>query len=131
MDYRVSIQWTETAKEHLKKLPPKVRKGLLEKADELLKRDPRKRFKPLTGPLRGYFRMPYSRYRAVYLVQEEVLSSGDVLLHLKVIFVVAGIRKKRDKQDVYRVAEKIVRLVLDDDDDEEDELEDVSGMDDD
>jgi len=36
-------------------------------------------------------------------------------LHLKVLFVAAGIRKEHDKKDIYRVAEKLVRLVLDDD----------------
>jgi mRNA-degrading endonuclease RelE of RelBE toxin-antitoxin system len=113
MEARTTIQWTHTAKESLKSLPPKVRKGLLDKADALLTcGDPRKCCKPLTGPLEGCYRIVYSRYRAIFTVVEERLDSGDVLLHLKVIFVAAGIRKEFDRNDVYRVAMKLVRHVL-------------------
>lgn len=116
MEYRASIQWTETALEALRELPPKVQRGLLRKADGLLDSDPRKRHKPLTGPLSGYFRITYSRYRAVYSVEEETLANDDVLLHLKVLFVAAGIRKQHDKKDIYKVAKKLVELALDDGD---------------
>lgn len=113
MNVRVNIKWTETAKESLKKLPPKVRDGLLKKADDLANGiDPREHCKPLTGPLQGYYRIVYSRYRAIFTVEEEVLASGDKLLHLKVIFIAAGIRKEMDKKDVYRLAQKLVEHVL-------------------
>jgi mRNA-degrading endonuclease RelE of RelBE toxin-antitoxin system len=116
MEHTVSIQWTDTAKAHLKTLSKKVRRGLIGKADELLQcDDPRKRFKPLAGPFQGCYRIPYARYRAVFKVEEEELVRGDVLLHLKIVFIAVGIRKSRDKKDVYKVAEKLVRLVLDDD----------------
>ena len=113
MEVRVHIRWTETAKESLKGLPLKVRKGLLEKADELTEGpDPREWCKPLTGPLQGYYRIVYSRYRAIFSVKEEKLVNGDKLLHLDVIFIAAGIRKELDKKDVYRVAQKLVESVL-------------------
>ena len=113
MEVKVNVKWTKTAKESLKGLPPKVRNGLLKKADELTNgTDPRERCKPLTGPLQGYYRIVYSRYRAIFTVQEEELASGDKLLHLTVIFVVAGIRKELDKNDIYRVARKLVEYVL-------------------
>jgi mRNA-degrading endonuclease RelE of RelBE toxin-antitoxin system len=113
MELRVTIQWTDTAKESLKRLPPKVREGLLSKADELLEcGDPRKCCKPLTGPLQGYYRIVYSRYRAIFTVEEKKLAGGKVLLHLRVIFVAAGIRKAFDRRDVYRVALKLVEDVL-------------------
>lgn len=115
MNFSVAILWTTTAKEGLKRLPKKVRKGLLDKADELLTTDPRTASKPLTGLLQGYYRITYARYRAIYCVQEECLASGELRLRLIVTFVVAGIRKEHDKQDVYRVAERLVRLVLTDD----------------
>jgi mRNA-degrading endonuclease RelE of RelBE toxin-antitoxin system len=116
MECRVSIRWTTTAKESLKALPKKVRRGLLTKADELLDcGDPRECCKPLKGPLQGYYRIVYSRYRAIFSVEEERLVNDDVILHLTVLFVAAGARKEHDKQDVYRVAEKLVRLVLKDD----------------
>lgn len=116
MEARVIIKWTETAKESLKRLPLKVRAGLLKKADELAIQgvDPRKFSKPLTGPLQGYYRIVYSRYRAIFTVQEETLDSGDVRLHLHVIFIAAGIRKEMDKKDIYKLAHKLVEHVLPD-----------------
>jgi mRNA-degrading endonuclease RelE of RelBE toxin-antitoxin system len=113
MESRITIQWTETAKESLKSLPRKVRVGLLNKADDLMTGgDPRKYCKPLAGPLEGYYRIVYSRYRAIFTVEEEPLVSGDTLLHLKVIFIATGIRKEYDRNDVYRVALKLVTQVL-------------------
>lgn len=110
---RVTIQWTDTAFQQLKELPPKVRRGLLDKADELRICDnPRTRFKPLAGALQNYYRMCYSRYRAVFCVQEEELASGDKLVHLKVMFVAVGKRSERSRDDVYRVAEKVVKYGL-------------------
>jgi mRNA interferase RelE/StbE len=107
---RVEIQWTATAVECLRKLPLKVRKGLLDKADELKKSDPREASKPLVGPLANHYRIVYSRYRAVYRVDEERDKAGKTVLRLTVIFVAAGIRKEQSREDVYRLAEKIVRL---------------------
>ncbi|MHB1037484.1 MAG: type II toxin-antitoxin system RelE family toxin [Pirellulales bacterium] len=113
METKVTIQWTETAKQSLKSLPKKVRKGLLDKADGLTTcGDPRKCCKALTGPLQGFYRIVYSRYRAIFLVEEERLANGDTVLHLKVVFVVAGVRKAFDRNDVYRVALKLVKHVL-------------------
>jgi mRNA interferase RelE/StbE len=110
---RAVIQWTETAKTQLAALPPKVRKGLLDKADCLQTcEDPRQAHKPLVGPLEGYYRLTYSRYRAVYSVEDEELASGDVLVHIRVRFVAVGKRKEHDKNDIYRIAEKIVKLGL-------------------
>lgn len=123
MECRVSIKWTDTAKESLRALPKKVRKGLLDKADELLDcGDPRKCYKPLTGPLQGHYRIVYSRYRAVFSVEEESLATGDKLLHLTVIFIAAGIRKAYDKNDIYRVAKKLVESVFSDEDVDEVEV---------
>lgn len=113
MKCRVSIEWTETAKESLKALPKKVRKGLLDKADELLEGgDPRQAHKPLVGPLAGLYSIKYSRYRALYQVTEERTAGGVLLLHLRVTFVLAGQRKEFDKHDVYRVAEKLAVLLF-------------------
>ncbi len=107
----VTIQWTTTAKEALRGLPKKVAKGLLDKAEELYKcEDPKTAHKPLTGPLKGNYRITYARYRAVYSVEEEDIANGDVFVHIRVLFVAAGIRKERSKKDVYAVAQKIVEL---------------------
>lgn len=110
MDRRVYIRWTETAKQALKRLPPKVRKGLFEKADELYEADPSKAYVPLKGPLAGYFRITYARYRAIYKVEEEMIANGDCFVKIDVLFVIAGIRKDRDKNDVYAIAQRLAAL---------------------
>jgi mRNA interferase RelE/StbE len=108
---RITVQWTTTAVAALEKLPPKVRRGLLDKANELLDvEDPRLVHKPLTGPLQGYYRIPYSRFRAIYRVDEKKLPRGKIETTITVTFVAAGVRRQGDKQDVYRLAEKLVRL---------------------
>ena len=87
--------------------------GLLDKANELRDADdPSAVHKPLTGPLQGYYRICYSRYRAIYSVQRKDLASGDVLHHITIRFVVAGVRKEGDKKDVYRLAQKLLELGL-------------------
>lgn len=116
MKVKVRVQWTATAVGLLRKLPAKVRRGLLSKGDELAAGgDPRKRYKALAGPLKGYYRIPFGRYRAIYTVEEEKRAGRVKLLHLKVVFIAAGIRKERDRKDIYRLAEKIVKLTLDED----------------
>jgi mRNA-degrading endonuclease RelE of RelBE toxin-antitoxin system len=114
MNIRVRVQWTQTALKTLRKLPKKVQRGLLEKADELTQGDPRDAHKPLSGPLQGCYRITYGRYRAIYRIDEQRKAGGS-LLHLKVLFIVAGIRKEHDKNDIYRIAEKLMRFLSDDD----------------
>lgn len=121
MERRITIQWTDTAKKQLAELPPKVRTGLLDKADRLKEcSDPKHAHKPLVGPLAGYNRITYARYRAIYGVEEEKLASGDVLVHIKIHFIAAGLRKERDPKDIYKIAEKMMDLgLVDAADDEE------------
>jgi len=54
--------------------------------------------------------MTHGRYRVIFSVDEDELESGDLLLRVKVVVVAAGIRKERDKRDVYHVAQKLVKL---------------------
>ncbi len=124
MERRITIQWTDTAKAQLAKLPLKVRQGLLNKASGLREcSDPRSAYKPLLGPLAGFYRITYARYRAIYCVEEEELASGDILVHVKIRFVAAGQRKERDRQDIYRIAEKMIDLGFDFADREENETD--------
>jgi mRNA-degrading endonuclease RelE of RelBE toxin-antitoxin system len=125
MDQRVIVRWTETAKSQLADLPPKVRRGLLAKAKELTTcADPRSAHKPLVGPLEGFFRIVYSRYRAVYTVRDDQLANGDTLATVEVLFVAAGQRKVHDKKDVYRIAQKLVELgIIQPDKEDDDEAE--------
>jgi hypothetical protein len=60
------------------------------------------------GPLEGYYRIPYSRYRAVFRIDEEKTAKGKIVLVVTITFVAAGIRKAGDKHDVYSLAEKLV-----------------------
>ena len=58
--------------------------------------------------MQGYYRITYARYRAVYTVEREELANDDVLVHILITFIAAGKRKEHDKQDIYRIAEKMV-----------------------
>jgi mRNA interferase RelE/StbE len=91
-----------------------VRQGLIAKFDQMQASDadPREYAKPLIGPLQGYYRVVYSRYRALFSVEEQVLSRGDVLLQISAVVVAVGIRKEHAKKDVYNVAKKLVELGL-------------------
>ena len=106
----IRIQWTATAIECLRKLPPKVQRGLVAKADELaLSGDPR-HHKPLVGPLQGYHRITYARYRAVYTVTDEAIRGGEQITTIIVTFIAAGKREERSKDDIYQVAKKLVEM---------------------
>lgn len=107
----IRVRWTSTALAYLRELPKKVQAGLIAKADELVAGgDPRRVHKPLTGPLGGHYRVTYGRYRAIYRVDEERGSGGSVVLTLTVTFVACGTRREHSKDDVYRVAEKLIAL---------------------
>ena len=113
MGRRITIQWTDEAKKQLAKLPLKVRRGLKAKAQELREcTDPASAHKPLVGPFSGFFRFTYARYRALYSVEEETLATGDVLVHIKICMVAVGLRKERDRKDIYRIAKKMIDLGL-------------------
>lgn len=111
--FRVRILWTHTAKECLRNLPKKVQRGLVDKAEELAgATDPRSVHKPLTGLLSGYYRLTYARYRAVYRVDDEDLANGNTLRTVTITFVACGKREERSKDDIYKVAQKLVQLGL-------------------
>jgi len=98
-----------------------VAKGLVEKADKLYGcEDPRLVHKPLVGPLAGYYRITYGRYRAIYRVVEDEIANGDVLVTITIQFIAAGKREERSKHDVYELACKIVEMgIVDSRDDHE------------
>jgi mRNA interferase RelE/StbE len=106
----VSIQWTETAWKSLQKLPKSVSKGIVKKVGGLQNSDPRVAGKPLVGPLQGYRSMTHGRYRVLFHVDEERFASGDVSVRVRMLVVLAGIRREKDKKDVYQVAQKLVEL---------------------
>src|SRR5437879_2827590 len=109
---RVTIQWTETAKNHLVSLPKPIRKGLIRKIGALRDSDPRLAGKALIGPLMGYRSITHGRYRAIFSVEEEKGAGADVRLIVRVYVETVGIRRDRDKKDVYKIALKLVELGL-------------------
>jgi mRNA-degrading endonuclease RelE of RelBE toxin-antitoxin system len=105
MERRVHIQWTEAACLSLRALPKNVAKGLYRKAGELKHADdPRLAGKPLKGPLQGYYRMTFGRHRALYSVREVNLEAGEEIVEIRVVFVLAGVRREGSRKDIYQVA---------------------------
>jgi len=109
---RVTVQWTQTAKDLLAGLPKPIRKGLIRKIGALRDSDPRQAGKPLIGPLQGYRSITHGRYRAILSVEEERGAHGEVVLRVRVYVEAVGIRRDRDKKDVYKIAQKLVELGL-------------------
>jgi mRNA interferase RelE/StbE len=67
--------------------------------------DPEKQGKPLLGPLRGFrsVRVYHERYRILYRVDRT---------EVVVMVVALGIRKEGDRQDIYALAQKLLRSGL-------------------
>ena len=82
----------------------RVREKLASTIDSL-ESEPELRGKPLDDELRGYrsIRAVGQRYRIIYRVERSAVV---------VIVVAAGIRKEGSREDVYRVAAKLIRLGL-------------------
>jgi mRNA interferase RelE/StbE len=82
----------------------RIREKLAEVIDRL-ESDPELRGKPLDDDLAGYrsVRAVGQRYRIVYRVERTLVT---------VVVVAAGIRKTGSREDIYRVAAKLVRLGL-------------------
>jgi mRNA interferase RelE/StbE len=70
-----------------------------------LESDPELRGKPLDDDLEGYrsVRAIGQRYRIIYRVERAIVT---------VVVVAAGIRKQGGREDIYRVAGKLIRLGL-------------------
>ena len=70
-----------------------------------LENDPERQGKPLSDELSGYrsIRAVGQRYRILYKLEEEQVIVAVVAL---------GIRKARDKKDVYELVKKLARLGL-------------------
>ena len=82
----------------------RIREKLAEVIDRL-ESEPELRGKPLDDDLAGYrsIRAVGQRYRIVYRVERTIVT---------VVLVAAGIRNAASREDIYRVAGKLVRLGL-------------------
>ena len=97
------VRWTEPALELLAGLADRrIQRNLLEAADELVS-DPDKRGRRLTSDFTGYWSRHWSRYRIIYLIDEESQT---------VFVVAAGIREEKKPRDIYQLAKKLLRRGL-------------------
>ncbi len=82
----------------------RVREKIRERIDGLAS-EPEKQGKPLIGELAGYrtVRAVGQRYRVIYRVHRT-----EVEVHV----VAAGIRREGDREDIYTLARKLLRMKL-------------------
>lgn len=103
MKYRIEI--TPTALSMLKNIKDRrINKAIQERIERLID-DPDKQGKELHGELRGYrcVRTVGQRYRIIYRIKNSAII---------VLIVAVGLRKEGDKKDVYKLAQKMIRLRL-------------------
>lgn len=96
---------SEPAADHIRTIKDKrVQKLLLEKIKKLAV-SPGKQGKSLAGDLAEYrsVRAVGQRYRIIFQVRDEIVS---------VLVVAIGLRNEGHKKDIYKLAQKLVRLGL-------------------
>lgn len=107
----LTIQWTQTARETLDKLPRKLRAQIVSGVESLRDcSEPPDLTRPLVGPLRGYYRVTVGKHRIVYSCERETLSSGNVLSHIRIHFIITGMYEEDAREEVYQFALRLLRL---------------------
>ena len=103
MTYRIEL--TPTAVAALAKIPDRRIQLVIRDRINHLAHDPEQQGKPLGGELAGLrsLRAVGQRYRIIYRVERA---------KIVVVIVTIGLRKAGDKQDVYELAKKLVRVGL-------------------
>ncbi len=93
------------AKKHLATIRDRRVQEGLKTSLRRLEYEPEKQGKPLSDELTGYrsIRAVGQRYRILYKLEAE---------QVIVVVVALGMRKQRDKKDVYELAKKLARLGL-------------------
>lgn len=66
-----SVKFSRTALKNFRKLDKKIQ-ALSQKAIERLRKDPKLGY-PLTGSLKGFWKIRFSRYRIIYQIKEKQL----------------------------------------------------------
>ncbi|OGR89857.1 MAG: plasmid stabilization protein [Elusimicrobia bacterium RIFCSPHIGHO2_02_FULL_57_9] len=100
-----NIRLTPTAQDMLAAITDRrIREKIAQRIDGLA-HYPEKQGKPLSGELAGYrsLRAAGQRYRIIYRTQNK---------RLLVLVVATGLRKEGDRQDIYFLAKKLIRLGL-------------------
>ena len=100
-----TIKWTETALKHAEAISDRRLRRLISQRVDQLAEAPEQQGKPLVGELAGFrsVRAVGQRYRIVYRVERR---------EVVVMIVAVGRRKARDKNDIYELAKKLLRLGL-------------------
>ena len=103
MDWK--INFTESALDTLRNVSDRrIQRVILEPA-QALSEEPDRKGAPLRDELSGYrsIRAAGQRYRIIYRVDENLRS---------VIIIAMGLRREGDRQDIYALAQRLVRLGL-------------------
>ncbi len=103
MDWQ--INFTESALDTLRNVSDRrIQRVILEPA-QALSEEPDRKGAPLRDELSGYrsIRAAGQRYRIIYRVDENLRS---------VIIIAMGLRREGDRQDIYALAQRLVRLGL-------------------
>jgi len=100
----IQIHWARTAADALAEIGSRtIKQKLYEKVEELLRHEPPEAIgKPLQDELRGYYRIPFGRYRILYRV-----SRSGTMTDVEVVLV--GLRKQGNKRDIYEIAHRLRR----------------------
>ena len=100
-----AIKWTETALNHAAAIPDQRVRRLISQPVHQLAASAEQQGKPLVGELAGFrsVRAVGQRYRIVYRVERR---------EVVVMIVAVGRRKASDKNDIYELAKKLLRLGL-------------------
>jgi mRNA interferase RelE/StbE len=82
----------------------RIQRQVLQRAEGLAE-EPEKQGSPLSGSLSGYrsLRTVGQRYRIIYWIETN---------QVKVVVIAVGLRRDGDRQDVYTLAQRLVRLGL-------------------
>ena len=99
------IRWTEQALVMLEDIRDRRVRRLLLEAGKGLVRDPDKQGKPMIGSLGGLrsLRVAGQRYRLLYRVRAK---------EIRVYVAAVGLRKDGDRNDIYVLAQRLLRLGL-------------------
>ena len=103
MTYRLVI--TPTGLKMLEAIPDRrIQEQIRDRIDGLA-HEPEQQGKPLRGELSGFrsLRAAGQRYRILYRVERA---------QVFVLLVAVGLRKEGDRHDIYRLAQKLIRLRL-------------------
>ncbi len=103
MTYRIEV--SPNARASLLAIKDTRIRGILAQRIRALADEPEKQGKPLTDQLKGCYsiRAVGQRYRIIY----QVIREGE-----RMLVVLVGIRREGDRDDIYAVAERLVRRGL-------------------